>query len=181
MKQSLRKQIRTLKHTFSAEQLNAFSGDVCSRLLKEARLLDAQTILAFYPLPDEVNIIEVIDTLAAKGKLVLLPEVISDTEMILREYHGPSDLKEGAFGILEPTGKEYKDYSLIDIALIPGMAFDAQGNRLGRGKGYYDRFFAKLLKESSILPHLIGVCYPFQIVEEVPTDEYDYSVDKVIY
>ncbi len=180
MKQSLRKQIRTQKHTFSEEQLKAFSEDVCSRLLQEDRLHGANTILAFYPLPDEVNITKVINILASRGKLVLLPEVISDTEMILREYHGHSDLKEGAFGILEPTGKEFKDYSIIDIALIPGMAFDANGNRLGRGKGYYDRFFAKLLKDAPTLPYLIGVCYPFQLLGSVPTEEYDHPVDEVI-
>lgn len=180
MKRSLRKKIRTIKHTFSADQLQAFSEDVCSRLSKEPKLINAKTILAYYPLPDEVNIAGFLDTLISKGKRVVLPEVVSDSEMILREYQGSFNLHSGSFGILEPNGEIFNDFFQIDIALIPGMAFDANGNRLGRGKGYYDRFFARILSEVGTLPYLIGICFPFQKVEVVPTDEHDYPMDTII-
>jgi 5,10-methenyltetrahydrofolate synthetase len=83
-------------------------------------------------------------------------------------------LAEGAFHILEPIGEQFADYEKIDVALVPGMAFDAAGHRLGRGKGYYDRFLAAH-------PHLykIGVCFPFQHVAEVPVNEYDVCMDEV--
>lgn len=179
MKSDLRKKIRLLKHTFSEEQLSAFSENVCSRLLADADIVKANIIFAYWPLPDEVDIRPVIEVLLEAKKRILLPEVVSDSEIILREHHNKSDLKTGAFGILEPTGSLFTDYPLIDLILVPGMAFDKKGNRLGRGKGYYDRFLANVKEKSNTLPTLIGVCFPFQIVEEVPTDKYDLPVDRL--
>lgn len=179
-KQELRKYVREMKKSFSKEELALMSAQISHALLKEDSLLKAKTVLAFFPLPDEVSIIPVIDSLVSQGKTVLLPQVISDTEMIIREYHSAEDLKEGAFGILEPTGKEFTEYVLIETAIIPGMAFDESGNRLGRGKGYYDRFLASMKHKSGKLPYLIGVAFPFQIVAKVPTDIHDERMDKVI-
>lgn len=180
MKKALRRHIRALKRNYTKEQLSAMSRDICLQLLSSSWLNEADTILAYYPLPDEVDIREIIEALVSKGKTLLLPEVVSDTEMVLRRYRSSADLKEGAFGILEPTGPLFTDYGSIDVALIPGMAFDADGNRLGRGKGYYDRFLDAVHGKTSTLPHLIGVCYPFQLLDAVPTDKYDYRVDMVV-
>ena len=111
--------------------------------------LPLSTFLTYWPLPDEVDIRPLIDQLV--------------------------DLQEGAFHILEPVGEPFTDYDQIDVALVPGMAFDAAGHRLGRGKGYYDRFLAAH-------PHLhkIGVCFPFQRVAEVPSEAHDIIMDEVI-
>lgn len=179
MKKALRKHIRTLKRGYTKEQLSAMSSDICSQLLFNSWVNDAEVVLAYYPLPDEVDVLPVIDALVKRGKPVVLPEVVSDSEMILREYHSAKDLKVGAFGILEPTGIIFTEYSRLDAALIPGMAFDSHGNRLGRGKGYYDRFLATIEEDCGTLPHLIGVCFPFQIVEQVPTDSFDHAVDEI--
>lgn len=96
--------------------------------------------------------------------------------MVLRRYTGKSDLKEGAFGIMEPCGEVFADYQAIDLAIIPGMAFDRQGNRLGRGKGYYDRFLPLLLPYI----YIIGVCFPFQLLDDIPTEEHDIKMDTVL-
>jgi 5-formyltetrahydrofolate cyclo-ligase len=64
--------------------------------------------------------------------------------MELREYGGPDDLRKGCYGIMEPTGNTFTNLETIDVAVIPGMSFDSNGNRLGRGKGYYDRFLKKI-------------------------------------
>ncbi len=95
----------------------------------------------YYSLPDEVDTHHYIDQLVSRGKRVILPVVLDDTNMELREYSGVQDLKEGAYHILEPKGKIYPEekYPEIELAVIPGMSFDMKGNRLGRGKGYYDR------------------------------------------
>lgn len=99
--------------------------------------------------------------------------VVGD-ELELRLYTGPADLSIGSYGIAEPTGELFTDYAAIDLAVIPGVAFDAVGHRLGRGKGYYDR----------LLPHIgatkIGICFPFQWVEEVPAEPFDICMDEVI-
>jgi 5-formyltetrahydrofolate cyclo-ligase len=84
-------------------------------------------------------------------------------------------LERGAFGILEPTGEVFLDYNQIELAIVPGMAFDKAGHRLGRGKGYYDR----------LLPNLhcpkIGLALPCQIADEIPTEEWDIFMDEVIF
>ena len=116
-----------------------------------------------------------IDTLYGEGKTVVLPVVTGEGEMELRVYHGADSLRRGAFDILEPVGERFADYESIDLAVIPGMAFDDSGHRLGRGKGYYDRFLVNL-------PHCykIGMCFDFQRVEHVPCESTDIAVDEVI-
>ena len=84
-------------------------------------------------------------------------------------------MERGAFGILEPTGEVFSDYDNVDAAIIPGMAFDGHGNRLGRGKGYYDRLLPRLTKA-----YKIGVCFPFQYFDEIPSEEHDVVMDCVV-
>jgi 5-formyltetrahydrofolate cyclo-ligase len=122
-----------------------------------------------------VDVRPLIDQLVAEGHTVLLPKVTGDETMELRRYTSRADLAEGAFHIMEPIGEPFTDYSLIDVALVPGMAFDAAGHRLGRGRGYYDRFLAA---HGGI--HTIGVCFPFQRVAAVPVEEHDVVMDEVI-
>ena len=76
---------------------------------------------------------------------------------------------------MEPCGKVFTDYDSIDVAIVPGMAFDQQGHRLGRGKGYYDRFLQSLPSVKKI-----GVCFDFQKVESVPAEAHDVVVDIVV-
>jgi len=83
--------------------------------------------------------------------------------------------KTGSFGILEPTGTEIVDPNDIEVAIVPGVAFDMEGNRLGRGKGFYD----SLLQNKNI--YKIGVCFEFQLLEKVATSPHDIPMDKVIY
>jgi 5-formyltetrahydrofolate cyclo-ligase len=78
---------------------------------------------------------------------------------------------------MEPVGEEMPADKVLDVVLVPGMAFDSEGNRLGRGKGYYDRFL-KLLTNPR--PKLIGVCFDFQKVDMVPTEPTDVKVDVVV-
>ena len=130
--------------------------------------------MAYWPLPDEVDIRPLIDRMLAKGKTVLLPKVTGDETMELRRYASAADLAEGAFHIMEPAGEPFADYGLIDIVLVPGMAFDAAGHRLGRGRGYYDRFL------TGLTCYKIGICFPFQRVAEVPVDAHDVVMDEVI-
>ena len=189
-KSLLRQQMRTAKQQHQS-QLVAMSEAIVARLrtrlTTHLSALSPQpsslTILAYWPLPDEVDIRPLINALVAQGTTVLLPKVVDDEHMELRRYASQSDLTEGAFHIMEPTGAPFADYDKIDVALIPGMAFDAAGHRLGRGKGYYDRFLASL-RPSGLIPHpsplLIGVCFPFQRVAEVPTEEHDICVDEII-
>ena len=194
-KEELRQQIKQLKRQFTPAQLEELSLPVLARL--RPLLADADTIMAYYSLPDEVCTHQLIDELVAEGKTVLLPKVLDDETMELRRYTGRHDLREGAFHIMEPMGALFTAFSTIDVALIPGVAFDAFGHRLGRGRGYYDRFLRALggtmgtvpsvSSEAnyrgtvpSVPPKLIGLCFDFQKVPEVPVDANDIPVDLVI-
>ena len=177
-KEDLRRQIQQIKRQFTPQQLEELSLPVISRL--RPLLADAQTIMAYYSLPDEVNTHGLIDELVAEGKTVLLPKVTGTDTMELRRYTGRADLQEGTYHILEPVGEPFTDYAGIDLIHVPGLAFDAVGHRLGRGRGYYDRFLLSLFTIHYSLFTSIGVCFDFQKVDEVPVDAHDIVMDKVI-
>ena len=169
-KPELRQQMREAKRQHQAH-LAEMSKVIVERLRR--RVADAKVVMAYWPLPDEVDIRPLLEELVADGKTVLLPKVTGDDMMELRQYASQADLHEGAFHIMEPTGPAYTDLLRIDYALVPGMAFDAAGHRLGRGKGDYDRFL-------TAHPHLhkIGVCFPFQRVPMVPAEAHDIMMDE---
>lgn len=141
------------------------------KLTDHPRFKEAKTVLLYYSLPDEVQTHEFVKRISQE-KQVVLPVVKGD-ELELRRYSGKADLKKGSFGIDEPTGEIVTDFSDIDIAIIPGVGFDKQGNRLGRGKGYYDRLLPKLQSYN------IGICFSFQIVPEIPIEPFDCPMDEV--
>ncbi len=94
--------------------------------------------------------------------------------MILREYSDAAHLSRGVLHTMNATGAVFSDYALIDVALVPGVAFTAEGARLGRGKGYYDRFLPRLTNA-----YLYGICFPYQVVESLPCSAHDIRVHCV--
>ncbi|MBP8757160.1 MAG: 5-formyltetrahydrofolate cyclo-ligase [Prevotella sp.] len=176
LKAELRKNIRERKRQFTSKMLGELSLMLINKLLENDKIKEANTILMYYSMPDEVNTHQVVDTLVALGKKVLLPVVINGEELEIREYKDKNDLKVGiAYHIMEPVGEKYNDYKNIDVAVVPGMSFDDNGNRLGRGKGYYDRFLKQIPQA-----YKIGICFNFQKVKAVPTEETDIKMDEVI-
>ena len=175
-KDSLRRYVRAQKRQYTAEQLAAMSEGICSRVLASAEWQEAGTLLLYYPLADEVDVRPLIEDAFENGKRVLLP-VCKGDELELHLYEGAASMVEGAFGIMEPTGPLFapEDYPDIQLALVPGMAFDSKGHRLGRGKGYYDRLLPKLTAT-----RLQGICFPFQLLDEVPAEAHDINVQVVI-
>lgn len=172
-KKELRKIIAQNKKCCSKDQLKAWSSSLLSKLEGHPAFIQAKTLLLYYSLPDEVQTHDFIERWKDKKEIVL-PVVIGPSELELRRYTGKHDLAKGAFGIEEPIGEAFEDFLKIDLAIIPGVGFDAKGNRLGRGKGYYDRLLPK------IQAYKIGICYHFQAVEKIPTDQYDCPMDEVI-
>ena len=174
-KKALRQEIRLRKRQFNGEQLRQLSLAVVQRLLAHPRVVQANTVMFYHSLPDEVYTHEAVDQRVKMGKRVLLPVVIDEQHLEIRQYQSPQDLKLGAMNILEPAGQPFTAYQEIETVLVPGMSFDAHGNRLGRGKGYYDRFLAQVPQA-----YKIGVCFDFQKVDEVPTDGNDIKMDEVV-
>lgn len=174
-KSELRNEIKNRKRQFTSLQLRELSFAVIQRLLSHPRLKEAHTIMLYYSLPDEVYTHTVVDSLLMSHKTILLPHVTGNGTMELRLYTGPKDLTTGAYGIMEPTGKFFTEYSTIDLTVVPGVAFDLTGNRMGRGKGYYDRFLPLVHNA-----YKIGICFPFQIVDDIPSEEHDIKMDEII-
>lgn len=175
-KRALRQEIRRRKSEHSAEERRELSEAICRAIMTDGAYRAAGVVLMYHALADEVSLQTLLDHALMVGKRVLLPVVQGDI-LVLRQYTGPESLKEGSYGILEPVGPDYPvdEYVGIDLALVPGMAFDGYGNRLGRGKGFYDRLLPQLANA-----HKIGVCYPFQMVEEVPHEEHDVRVAETV-
>lgn len=188
-KEELRKTIRERKRQFSSDELAELSLRTIRKLVDIPEFRRARTVVLYHSLPDEVDTHRLIERLTGSGsenltvpcdmilpKKVVLPRVVSDCEMELREYTGKEDLDEGPFGIMEPSGRIFTDYGKIDCAVIPGMAFDRHNNRLGRGKGYYDRLLAKFPPNI----YIIGVGFDFQKFYEIPAEPTDIRMNVVV-
>lgn len=171
-KGALRHHIRRLKAATPVAEREAASHALCLHIASHSLFVAAHTVLTYYPLPDEADVRPLLQHFP--DKRFLLPVVVGDN-LELREYEGEESLRHGAFGILEPTGVPFTDLDAIQLAIIPGVGFTPDGRRLGRGRGYYDR----------LLPHLtqaykLGVCWPFQLIEEIPAEPHDIQMDAVI-
>lgn len=149
------------------------SAEILAALEAHPAFRAATTVLLYHSLKDEVDTHEFIRNWS-REKRILLPVVVGD-DLELRLYTGPEDLKPGAYDIEEPTGELFTDYADIDFIAVPGVAFDRNGNRLGRGKGYYDRLLPRIPSA-----YKAGICFPFQLVEEVPAEPFDIRMDEII-
>ena len=170
-KNEIRRLMSSRKKDYTKEEIRDKSAMLMNHLEENTVFISSKTAMLYYSLPDEVYTHEFIEKWY-KEKTIVLPVVIGD-EMILKVYDGKESMKKGAYNIYEPTGTEFTDYSSIDMAIIPGVAFDAKGNRLGRGKGYYDRFLRK------VKTFKLGICFDFQLYNDIPTDLFDIPMDDV--
>ncbi len=170
-KQQLRRQMKEEFKRHDADELSMMSEDICCSLMSYPAVAEADVILAFWPMPTEPDIRPVIRQLHAQGKTVLLPRVLNATDMEFCPYGGDDMMKAvPPYGILEPTTPAVVPPSASSLMLVPGVAFDRQGHRLGHGCGYYDRYLSlhPLLTEA--------IAFPFQIVSDVPTESTDITV-----
>lgn len=175
-KKALRAEIRRRKAGYTPAELAAMSRQICDSILDDGVFWASHYILLYSPLPDEVDVTPLISAAFNAGKTVLLP-VVDGENLVLKRFSGFNYLTTGAYNILEPIGEIYpiSEYHKIDLAVIPGMSFDAHRHRLGRGKGYYDR----------LLPHLtnafkLGVCFDFQYLDNIPSEEWDVRMEEVV-
>ncbi len=171
-KQQIRKAISERKKALTENSFLDFSGKLFIHLESLPVFQNAKTILLYHSLKDEVRTHAFIEKWKNE-KLIILP-VVNGEDLILKEYNDSSELRTGAYGIQEPSGELFSDYNKIDLAIIPGVSFDKVGNRLGRGKGYYDRLLPK------IKAFKIGTCFSFQLSEEIPTEPHDTKMNLVV-
>ncbi len=172
-KRNIRQSIRAKIATLSAEDKATLSSQIFNKIAYLKEIKQASIVALFVSLADEPQTSNFINQLLSRQIKVVVPRIEGE-EM---EFYDISEgIATGAFGIMEPTSKEPIDPSKIDVMIVPGVAFTQQGARLGRGKGFYDKY----LSHSGFRARTIGVCYPCQIVETLPTEEHDKVLDCVI-
>ena len=170
-KKELRAQIKLIKKQHTKEQLLEQSEIILSKLEQHPDFQNAHIVMLYSALPDEVQTQAFLEKWRHEKKIIL-PTVVGD-DIIPVELAGNTGFAVGDFNILEPQNEPYHgDYDLI---VVPGVAFDKNGNRIGRGRGYYDRFLCKHLNVKRI-----GICFDFQLVNDVPTEPNDIKMDEVI-
>ena len=131
-------------------------------------------ILCFYPLEKEVNLINLYEKLLSKGHNLFFP-VTFDDEIVFYKVDNMNDFHKGRFNVCEPVNREVRFINKDAIVICPGLAFDRKNNRIGYGKGYYDKF---LQKNQNTTP--IGVCFGFQVVEELDVGYWDIPMEMII-
>ena len=176
-KAALRQQIRARIKAIAPEQRALLSKEACLLLEKQAVWKKAKTIFFYAPLPEELDIWPLLrDSLAAK-KTVALPRFDSATGRYVACEIGDlaRDISNGQFGIREPGGHCIAiPPNRLDLILVPGVAFDVHGRRLGRGKGFYDQLLV------SVRGTTCGVAFDEQIVESVPVEPHDVHLNCIL-
>ena len=172
-KKELRQQIKQLKGMTPLAVREVESSMVFNKIRTMPVWQQAQHILCYWSLPDELPTHETVNNWLAQGKNIYLPRVVGD-DLEIVPYHGAQSLDDNnKFHIGEPVG-DAVDPSCLELIIVPAVALDEKRNRLGRGKGFYDR-----LLSTTECP-TIGVVCDFQLVEEVPVEPHDRPLDCVV-
>ncbi len=176
---------RRLRQSMGAQRRAVAPGDAetaaesaARHLLADSALLAADRVAAYAALRDELPTRALLDGLAAAGKVLLLPRVDPDGRLAFCAVERWEDLVRGPHAVLgPPEGSVRIQLERGDVAIVPGVAFDPEGWRLGRGGGTYDRTFPP---DAAYPPLLFGLGYEFQVVASVPHDSRDRRMDAIV-
>ena len=173
-KAEVRKRMRELKRAVPPEEKLRRSEAILRQLEQLPEWKAARVVLLYWSMADEVQTHAFVNKWY-KDKVLLLPCVDGD-DLVLRQYTGPECLVAGEqFGIGEPTGAVWSDLDAIQLIIVPGVAFDRNGNRMGRGRGFYDRML-----KSTLGALKIGIAYDFQMLDARPVEPHDVKMDRII-
>ena len=172
-KRKIRQAVRAEIAKLSDEEKKSLSAQIFSELDNSNEVCNASVIALFISLPDEPQTANFIEQLLSKNKRVVVPRIEGEE---MNFYDISEGVSEGAFGIMEPIATSPILPAEIDVMIVPGVAFTRNGARLGRGKGFYDKY----LSHKDFHAYTIGVCYPCQVVENLPTEEHDKQLDLVV-
>lgn len=179
-KKVLRKKMLEKRSQLSLEEIERKSKIIANNLFNLNQYKEANFIFSFISFKDEVDTHEIIKKSINMGKRVGVPVPVPKTkELKISELIDfDKELSLGFYNILTPKDKYIRIVppKLVDLVLVPGVAFDKRGYRVGYGGGYYDRFFSNI-NENVIK---IGLCYEMQIIPEVPKDPYDIPIDFIL-
>lgn len=174
MNEQLRAQMRMLRRNYPPERQREDAQRVFARVQTLEAYQSAQTVMAYMAARGELSVQATIDDVLASGRRLALPRCEGTGVMTARWVKSMDDLAPGAYGLLEPKERcgEIPPQE-IDLALVPGVAFDRAGRRVGQGGGYYDRF----LPRTRALR--MGICHDFALLERIETQAHDQRMDAL--
>jgi len=178
LKSNLRQRLRAALHDLPEEDVQSRSSVACDRLANQPEYQRSEIIMVFLSLPHEVNTTQLVLKAWQDGKRVLAPRVSwEQRRMMPIEIRSLTEnIEETQWNIRQPSEGTPIPIGMIDLVLVPGIGFDAAGNRLGRGKGFYDRFLAHPQFHGIIC----GLAFEQQLVEDIPPDPHDIPVHMLV-
>ncbi len=157
---------------------NRKSKAIKNKLFRTSVFRRAKTVMFYIAFGGEVKTEEMIELAKKIGKIVCVPVMKRDRISIRPALMGDcAKLVRAPYGVMQPAIKKAVNLQDVDLVIVPGLAFDKKGNRLGRGKGCYDRFMKEIPKRTDT----IGLAYGFQILSSFPTAIHDVSVKKILF
>lgn len=171
IRQAVKQQLRMM----TPEQRSSESALILQKVASDVHFVQAEVVLLYFSLPAEVQTQCILESWSRK-KTILLPVVKGD-DLELRKFISLQQMEQSGFGIQVPTGKPFMDWNQVDFIVVPGLAFTLNGIRLGRGRGFYDRFLAH---EELQQAYKVGICYACQLFENLPSEPHDVRMDRVI-
>ncbi|MFA5096021.1 MAG: 5-formyltetrahydrofolate cyclo-ligase [Candidatus Omnitrophota bacterium] len=177
-KQALRSKILLKLKTQKEEDRQHKSELIKRKLLRQKEFKKAKKVMFYIAMRGEVDTREMIETAKRLGKIIAVPVCTQDRVSLrpaILDSH--AHLKKGPYGVAEPVISRFIKLKELDLVIAPGVAFDKKGNRLGRGKGYYDRFLSAIPKDTPS----IGLAFSQQVLPVVPVTCHDVSVKKVLF
>lgn len=181
-KQELRQKIK-IELSQNKQNFEKWSKSICQNIINSEFYQKAQIVYAYMALPDEVDLSVLIDDAICKNKTVYVPKVVPNSNKMIFFDYSKCQFENGSFGILEPKTKNIDEEKIAGdqtaIFLVPGRVFGEDGERIGRGKGFYDIYLSNFLKTQKKSVLVAGVCFPIQIGKQVPTTEHDIKMDQI--
>ncbi|MGW1954043.1 5-formyltetrahydrofolate cyclo-ligase [Streptomyces sp. NPDC001920] len=181
----LRREFLAVRSRLTADDVRESAVALAGRALGLPELAHARTVAAYVSVGSEPGTLALLDALRARGVRVLLPVLLPDNDLDWGAYTGEGSLARvqhgGRMALFEPAGERLGPQAVTeaDVVLLPGLAVDARGMRLGRGGGSYDRVLARLEK-AGVRPSLVVLLYDSEVVEHVPGEPHDRPVDAAV-
>ncbi|XP_028986148.2 5,10-methenyltetrahydrofolate synthetase (5-formyltetrahydrofolate cyclo-ligase) isoform X1 [Betta splendens] len=189
-KQELRKEIKRRIAALSEEEKRQQSVVVSQKLFQHPKYLSCTRIAVFLNMSDEVHTEEIIKDIFKQGKTCFVPKYkISSRHMVMlqvRSLHDIETLPLTSWNIRQPEDDDNSREEAffgggLDLILVPGLGFDPLGRRLGRGKGFYDSYLQRCMKQLNSKPYTIALAYKEQLCQEIPVNSNDVLVDEILY
>lgn len=174
-KQELRKSIRARKRAMSLDEIESRSAKLLELFTATEEYQNAKTLYGYMPYNQEVRTVPILQKALEDGKQVAVPKVYGD-DMKFLYITNFEDFAKSEFGIPEPIADEPIAQDETALVLMPGLAFDPAGHRIGYGGGFYDKFLSAEPSHPTV-----ALCYEFQVLPQLETEEFDIPVDKVIW